>query len=335
MKKIFVIPSYEPTEKLLKVCNEILKYPDIDLIVVNDGSNPSYDAIFNQLDKQIVLLRYDTNMGKGYALKHAFIYITANYKEPYVVVTLDSDGQHAVDDAINICNYAMEHTDTLVLGKRLLGKDTPLRSKIGNSITRFVFRITSGVYVYDTQTGLRSFTNNLMKDMLNAEGDRFEYEMNVLTDFARKKIPIHEINIKVIYEDNNKGSHFHAIRDSYLIYKNIIKFSGVSLLSFLVDYSLYTLLFILFSNLIIANVIARVISATLNYTLNRVVVFKSKKSVFKSALEYIILAIFILVVNTCLLHLLSLVIHPLISKIIIEVLLYILSYTVQKNKVFN
>ena len=223
MQKIFIIPSYEPTEKLLIVTNEILKHNDINLIVVNDGSNKSYDTIFSQLDKRIVLLGYDVNMGKGYALKHAFKYVQDKYQDDYVVVTLDSDGQHDVGDAINLCEYAINHPDTLVLGKRLRKKNVPLRSRFGNEITRLVFRLSSGVDIYDTQTGLRAFTNKLMPKMKEVPGNRFEYEMNVLTTFARKHIPMQEIEIKTIYENNNKGSHFHAIKDSYLIYKNILK----------------------------------------------------------------------------------------------------------------
>ena len=335
MRKVFIIPSYEPTEKLLKVTNEILTHDDIDLIVVNDGSKKEYDTIFNELDKRITLLSYDTNMGKGYALKHAFRYVVDTIKESYVVVTLDSDGQHDVGDAIHICEYAIDHPNTLVLGKRLRGRNTPLRSRLGNSITRLVFRLSTGVDIYDTQTGLRGFTNLLMDDMLASEGNRFEYEMNVLTDFAHNKINMKELEIKTIYEDNNSGSHFHAIRDSYLIYKNIIKFSGSSLISFVLDYILYTTFYFLFSNIIISNICARIISATANYSLNRMLVFKSKKSVGKSLLEYALLAICILIINTGLLHLLSLIIHPLIAKIFVEILLFFVSYTVQKNKVFK
>ncbi len=335
MRKVFIIPSYEPTNKLLKVTNEILTHNDIDLIVVNDGSKKEYDDIFNQLDKRITLLSYDTNMGKGYALKHAFKYVVDTIKEPFVIVTLDSDGQHDVNDAINICEYAINNPSTLVLGKRLRGKNTPLRSRLGNSITRLVFRLSCGIDIYDTQTGLRGFTSLLMDDMLASEGNRFEYEMNVLTDFAHKKIKMHEIEIKTIYEDNNSGSHFHAVRDSYLIYKNIIKFSGSSLISFIIDYVLYSLFYFLFSNILLANVGARIISATANYSLNRILVFKSKKSVGQSLLEYALLAICILAVNTCLLHLLSLIIHPLIAKICVEILLFFVSYSVQKNKVFR
>ena len=49
-----------------------------------------------------------------------------------------------------------------VKGKRIRSKKTPLRSRLGNSITRLIYHITTGVNIYDTQTGLRSFSNQLL-----------------------------------------------------------------------------------------------------------------------------------------------------------------------------
>ena len=74
----------------------------------------------------------------------------------------------------------MNNLDTLVLGKRIRNKDVPLRSKIGNSITRLIFKLITKNDIYDTQTGLRSFSNKLEDYMLNINGDRYEYEMNAL-----------------------------------------------------------------------------------------------------------------------------------------------------------
>ena len=64
----------------------------------------------------------------------------------------------------------------MVLGKRLRSEKTPLRSRIGNAITRFVYQISTGIDVYDTQTGLRAFSDRLIDYMLQIPGEGFEYE---------------------------------------------------------------------------------------------------------------------------------------------------------------
>ena len=330
-KLIVLIPSYEPDENLTKLIKNLNKNK-ITSIVVDDGSGKDYKEIFDNLDTKVI--SYEINQGKGHALKEGYKYIKDNYKE-YVVVTMDSDGQHRIEDALNLYNYILENDDTLVLGKRPRGEKTPLRSKIGNAITRFVFHLVSGQDVYDTQTGLRAFSNKLIDYMLKVKGERFEYEMNVLLYAKNNKIPIKEIEIETIYIDNNSKSHFNAIKDSFKVYKEILKFSLSGIISFLIDYILFIVFKVVLNNITIANVIARTISSTINYIINKNIVFKSNKNIAKSLLEYYGLVIFILLINTLLLNLLSIIINPILAKLIIEIVLFIISWLVQKILIFK
>ena len=334
-KKIALIPSYEPDDKL-KYLVEELHNNNFEIIVVNDGSNKKYNEIFNSLTPYAKVLSYDENQGKGYALKYGLKYIKNNYSNNYIVVTMDSDGQHTVKDALKLIEYTSNHPNELVLGKRIRSKKTPLRSRIGNSITRFIYHITTGVNIYDTQTGLRCFTNKLIDFLLNVDGNRYEYEMNVLLASPREKIKLTEIEIETIYIDNNSGSHFNALTDSFKIYKEILKFALSSIIGFIVDYISYIILFLISNNLILSNIIARIISATTNYNINRNIVFNSNKKVSTSLFEYFILATFILILNTLLLKLLvSIKINAFIAKIIVELALFILSWSIQKKIIFK
>ncbi len=66
----------------------------------------------------------------------------------------------------------------------------PLQSRLGNRIARAAYRLVSGIKVSDTQTGLRAFDSELTEKMISVEGERYEYEMNVLMAFAKKGIPM-------------------------------------------------------------------------------------------------------------------------------------------------
>lgn len=221
-KNIILIPAYEPKDILIKIVKALSK-EDFDTIIVDDGSGINYKEIFNKCEKYAKVISYEENQGKGYALKIGLKHIKDNYKEPYIVVTMDSDGQHIINDANKLIKEIQYSEKELILGKRIRNEKTPLRSKIGNSITRFVYKITTGLDVYDTQTGLRVFNHNLIDYLLEIEGNRFEYEMNVLLKCALDKIKIKEVEISTIYIDNNSGTHFNAVKDSYRIYKDIIK----------------------------------------------------------------------------------------------------------------
>lgn len=334
MKYIALIPSFEPDERLIKIIDDLLKN-EFEVVLVNDGSNETYDKIFSKVSKNAHYLSYEKNHGKGYALKTGLQYIKDNYKDT-VVVTMDSDGQHTVKDAHNLCSIVENKDNTILLGKRLRSKKTPFKSRVGNGITRVFYRLSTGVSIYDTQTGLRAFKSDLIDFLLTIDGNRFEYEMNMLMQAPKHKINLEEEVIETIYENNNSGTHFHPIKDSYLVYKELLKFISSSTLSFFVDYSLYAIIVAFSKSVVLSNVVARVISSIFNYTLNKRIVFNDKKNISKSIFKYYLLAIGILVVNTLLLYLLVNVggFNKYLSKLIVELILFMISYRVQKKYIF-
>ncbi len=331
---IVVIPALNPDFHLTKLVKELKDKTKYKIIVVNDGS--SSNEIFDKLNKSIIVLTHKVNKGKGAALKTALKYIKKNYSNENGVVFADADGQHAVSDIIKISDHLLENKHALITGKRKFSNTVPIKSKIGNGLTRFMFMITSGKYMYDTQTGLRAVSLENIDLLLKSNGDRYEYEMNMLYDVIKNNIKIIEVPIKTIYENNNRASHFQTIRDSLLIYKSIFKFMSSSLLAALIDYVLFIVLYP-FIGVVIANVSARVISAGVNYTINKRLVFKHKDNPVKSLIMYFLLALFIIVLNSAVLYVFTnvITIKPAIAKIIVEALMFIVSYTVQKKFIFK
>lgn len=225
VKRIAVIPAYEPVKEMIPLLKEA-KAQDLDLIVVDDGSGEAYREIFKQAEEYARVLSYPENRGKGAALRTAFQWLLQNEPGDYHVIQLDSDGQHALRDALLLLDRLAEEEDALWLGSRILPKDAPFRSRVGNDINRFLFTRISGTHVYDVQTGMRAFPSRMLPLMAEAPGDRYEYEMNVLLDAARKKIPIREMEIETIYIDKNASSHFRPLRDSFRIYGRILRSAG-------------------------------------------------------------------------------------------------------------
>lgn len=338
-KRIALIPSYEPDGALLKVVNELLENSFI-VVVVNDGSSEQYNEIFNQLPKEVHYLAYEVNQGKGHALKHGFSYIKDRFDSDSIIVTLDSDGQHRVSDAMKICDVC-EENNGIVLGSRYFGKGTPRKSRFGNFMARMTFLISTRHKIYDTQTGLRAFDYSLLERLIGIKGERYEYEMNVLLDAVRHNIPLKEERIETIYINDNAGTHYNPFKDTFRIFKEVIKFSISSLIGFLVDYAAFTLLTLIPVSwehwTLACNVIARIISASVNFTINYKLVFKSKEKVWIAILKYALLAIFILGCNTALLWLLveKAGMNKYLAKVIVEITMFITSWLVQRLFVFR
>ena len=335
-KYIALIPAYKPEELMLELLPKV-KEANFEIVIVDDGSGEEFAERFQIASEYGKVISYMPNRGKGHAMKTGFEYIRDNFPEDSIVVTIDADGQHKVEDALKICQRVEEIPDALVLGSRKLVGEIPLRSRFGNSVTRFVYQLSTGLKVHDTQTGLRACSASMIPELLAVSGDRYEFEMRVLLEFARKHITIEEIEIETIYINDNSSSHFNPLKDSFKIYKEIFKFSAASLISFVIDYLLFTLFTVLTLPPVLANVLARVISGTVNFCINREFVFKSKGNILKAAIKYILLAAFILAGNTALLWVFVNVcqMNQYAAKIITEVIFFAVSWVLQKCFVFK
>ena len=196
-----VIPAYEPDYNLIKLIEKIHNKSDFYIIVIDDGSSAECQDIFSKVERYATVLRHQVNQGKGKALKTAFEYIQS-LNMPGTVVTADADGQHRIWDIFRSLTKSSENPNTLVLGVRAFTGKVPLRSRFGNSLTRILFKLQTGVAVSDTQTGLRAFSTDMIPFMLKIEGQRYEYEMNMLLE-ASQAYPILEVPIETVYINDN------------------------------------------------------------------------------------------------------------------------------------
>ena len=337
---IVILPAYKPDEQLPRLVEQLWEYGD-KILVVDDGSGDAYAQIFEKVRDVAIVLHHTVNRGKGAAIKTALAYIAEEVWEEESIGVMDSDGQHTVTDMQKVLQEASLHPEALVLGVRKVGRDMPLKSRMGNQLTRQLFHMVSGIWVSDTQTGLRAFDRSFIEQLLEIEGERYEYEMNVLLAFARQKVSIREVPIDTIYHDKgNSCSHFRIIRDSARIYAKLLTFMSASLSSFVLDYLLFAGLMVVMPRtagyILLANVLARVCSALWNYSLNSHLVFKTGAKA-QTAVEYMALAFGILLLNNLFLEgftqLLQIPVLP--AKVCTELCLFVISWTVQSRIIFK
>lgn len=212
-----LIPAYEPDEKLVELIAR-LRGDFAHLVVVDDGSvEEGARAVFERIRGDVdALLVHEVNRGKGVALRTGIAWIRAHLPEVRAVVTADSDGQHAPKDIARVATAAVDYPDGLVLGVREFAGTVPFRSRFGNTWTRVLFWLITGLPVRDTQTGLRAIPRALFDRMLTIRGDRYEYEIRMLVDARRHAVRPLQVPIETIYINNNRASHFRPLRDTFL-----------------------------------------------------------------------------------------------------------------------
>ena len=348
---VALIPSLNPDEKLPQTVKGLFAAGFSHVLLIDDGSRQECQPIFEELAllPGCAVLHHEVNKGKGRALKTGFQYYLENYDQTVFagVVTADADGQHLPEDIYRSALPLMNGV-ALTLGTRNFNEEqVPFKSRNGNKITTFVFKLLYGKLINDTQTGLRGIANSYLPACLELKGERFEYEINMLIDAARKKLDMVEVPIQTVYFDNNRETHFHPVKDSVRIYRvmlaSFLRFACSGLASFIVDQGLFAL----FQKLIlagfsaafsipVATLIARIISSLINFCLNRSFVFETKQADNKAILRYYVLCALQMAASAAcvtVLHALTLGDSSLL-KLVVDTVLFFFSYRIQQGWVF-
>ncbi|WP_338232526.1 bifunctional glycosyltransferase family 2/GtrA family protein [Companilactobacillus muriivasis] len=353
MKIDIIIPALNPDVKLIELIKNITETVSLDnivkqTIIVDDGSDIHHQDIFTRLNQshpELVILHHSTNRGKGAALKTAFSYVQEHLSDLDGVATMDSDGQHTVTALQSCLDKFSLNTRRLVIGVRHFTNNIPFRSQFGNLLTSGLVRLLTHQNISDTQTGLRVIPIDYTATLINFPGNRFEFEFDMLLQAKKYDIQVVEQPIPTIYLEGNSSSHFRIIRDSIAIYSRFLKFAASGLISFLIDISLFYLVLFFLGNhslnsILSATITSRVLSSIANYAINHQVVFNraGHQTLIKYALLFVVQMFasgFFTDLLTDLLPVTSGPIMPTIAKMIVDFILFMISYRIQSNFIFK
>jgi len=196
MKVITVIPAFNEEKTIGKVLDDVKNYCD-NIIVVDDGSVDRTFEIAKQYGVKVI--RHIINRGLGAALgtgiKVAFL-DNADY-----IITFDADGQHRGEDIPRLVKTAEEGSFDVVIGSRLIdSKGMPLTRRLANWTGNFVTYFLFGIWVTDSQSGLRLF-NRKSAEVLNLKSNRMEVSSEIIKEIKVNNLKFKEIPIKAIYTD--------------------------------------------------------------------------------------------------------------------------------------
>jgi glycosyltransferase involved in cell wall biosynthesis len=337
-KIVFLIPSYQPTTVCCTLLEELRKADTGPIVVIDDGSGPSYSELFLRIGQtpDTVVLTNAINLGKGAAIKHGMNYILVHHPDCIGVVTADADGQHAVNDILKVANELRSVPTQAILGARDFKGHVPLRSKIGNTVSRYVYRLLTGLKLSDTQTGLRGIPRRLMELSLAIRSNRYEFETEQIIAAKTAGFEFKEVPILTVYLDDNRGSHFNPILDSFRIYFVLLRYASSSLATALADFGMFFLLTSNGVSVLTANMSARAFALWLQFTLLKRYVFKSNAGL-PTFIGYVAYVFFAGYVSSVLQIEFSeqLVYSPLLAKALVELGIWIFNFMFLRDIIFR
>jgi glycosyltransferase involved in cell wall biosynthesis len=207
-----LIPTYNNQKTLARVIDGVLKFSRSgDVIVINDGSTDLTSEILSTYHNKITLLVNNKNSGKGFSLRKGFAKATELGFEN--AITIDSDGQHFPDDIPKLISAALENRGALLMGTRNMQQEgVPGKSLTGNKISNFWYWVETGNKLADTQTGFRLYPLEPIKK-IKLITTKFETEIELIVKLAWQDVKVIPVEINVLYDSNERVSHFRPFKD--------------------------------------------------------------------------------------------------------------------------
>ncbi len=198
MKICVLIPVLNEAKSIGPLVERILaKNPDV--LVINDGSTDGSGEIARKKGARVI--DHPQRQGKGSSLRDGFRYaLEKNYDG---IITMDGDGQHAVEDLDNFIQKAIAEPASVVVGSRMADNTTMPRVRLWtNNFMSWLISCVSGQKIPDTQCGFRYIGAVVLRAVKLASCD-YEIESEVLIQASRCGFKIHSVPVKTIYGDED------------------------------------------------------------------------------------------------------------------------------------
>ncbi len=202
-EKIYiVVPAKNEGERVAIVVQSILSEGFSNIIVVDDGSDDNTSEYAKSAGATVI--RHLVNLGAGAATQTGIEY--ALTKGATTIVTMDGDSQHFASDIPKLVDHLYNQDLDLVIGSRFLDpvNQIPLDRIIINKLANIFSGIITGLFVTDSQSGMKAIHANLAAKM-HFTFDGYEFCTEILKITHQEKARFGEVPIQVQYAEELQG----------------------------------------------------------------------------------------------------------------------------------
>ncbi len=210
MKSLCIIlPAYNEAKAIgpvmQKLQNFVKKENDlvIEIVVIDDGSTDQTFQICQTFN--VTVLHHIINRGLGGALATGIEYAKMHNFD--FALTMDSDGQHDINDLPKAIKLLINNDADVVIGSRMMGQKGMPKDRLIINFTSNVFTyILFGFWTTDSQSGFRGFNRKAL-GFINVKTQGMEVSSELFTEIKKHNLKLLEVPISVIYTEysRNKG----------------------------------------------------------------------------------------------------------------------------------
>jgi dolichyl-phosphate beta-glucosyltransferase len=217
-----VIPAYNESERLGGPLKTILEFvssngTNAEVIVVDDGSADDTAQVAERVLKsmpniQSNVIRYEENLGKGYAVKTGLLAAKAE-----VGLFSDADLSTPIEEMPKLVDPILRGEYDVTFGSRaldrsLIGNHQPWRREQGGRVMNMMIKTMSGLPFTDTQCGFKAFNLTKFRPLLGMmKIDRFGFDVEFLFVAKYHKLRLKEIAVRW---NDVAGSKVSVFRDT-------------------------------------------------------------------------------------------------------------------------
>lgn len=216
---LITIPAYNEEKAILKVVASTKKlYPDIDIVVINDGS---IDDTAGMAEKAgAIVLSHPFNMGYGVTLQTGYKYAVRNNYT--YLVQMDGDGQHDPESVKIMLPLIKGGSFDVVLGCRFSGTSVykmPIFRFIGMKVFRFFLYVLSGQKINDITSGFQAMNKRVLS-LFVSDVFPFDYpDADVILLLSKNGFKIGEVPVAMYPNLYGKSMHSNPLNVVYYAFK--------------------------------------------------------------------------------------------------------------------